>query len=599
MKKNDQIKLKVLSNIDDDIISRTAEKRYRLLKRISKQSAPDAEQIKEAKSTEKKQGKLGAIIRTKMTKKAWITTGSIAAGLVLFIGVFLVLLLAKHAPVYKGMSASGDAPVVTLQTEAEYLRSRGILLDTGTTSSTVAGSSGDVAAPESPAVDSADVEKTVKDSLKVQGAEKKIYYVDVFEPIYVTVHIENPDAFEIQSFTLNGKKYSSYMFEKGSDLENLILKIDGVSEGGIYEYTIDAIKYIDGTTIKDVRMDGDQTVRVGAYSYSSQQPHVRVSNTKIGLDSISMHVQLSDSLNLIRDTRGTAKAILYNDHQILGISNLTVNMITEVIFEDLERVSEYTFAVVLAYDDLRGGGFKVKTVYTEELVTKNYLYLSMSNVGFNSADLKLEYEQGYDDGILHSLALYQGSTKLRDLPFDTTTISNLEAGTAYTVKAKMKVGANIEEVSLTFITTKTPYTVKHYWEIEPGDALDLDGDIEVDGIKYRLVRTATHYGTAGEWVTGEVTPYHTVIKPEEQTKILAADGSTTFEYFYRRVRYTVTFDTAGGDPIPSGQYVNGETLPIPTREGYRFLGWYDQGRHTATAISKDVTLVAQWEKIVE
>jgi len=90
----------------------------------------------------------------------------------------------------------------------------------------------------------------------------KTYYALKNEDIYIHIHIDNPDGFEIVSFTLNGVKYSNYMFEPGSDLETLILKYNVGDVNGLQEYTIDAIKYIDGEDIKDVRMKGDKTVKV-------------------------------------------------------------------------------------------------------------------------------------------------------------------------------------------------------------------------------------------------------------------------------------------------------------------------------------------------
>ena len=88
------------------------------------------------------------------------------------------------------------------------------------------------------------------------------YYAMKNEDIYILVHISNPDEFEILSFTLNGVKYSSYMFESGSNLETLILKYNVGDVQGVQQYTIDAIKYVDGDKIKDVQMEGDQTVEV-------------------------------------------------------------------------------------------------------------------------------------------------------------------------------------------------------------------------------------------------------------------------------------------------------------------------------------------------
>lgn len=88
------------------------------------------------------------------------------------------------------------------------------------------------------------------------------YTAKLGENINIYIHIDNPDNFEIVSFTLNGNKYSNYMFENGSDMETLILKYNVGTQSGNFDYTIDAIKYIDGTEIKDVKIDGDRTITV-------------------------------------------------------------------------------------------------------------------------------------------------------------------------------------------------------------------------------------------------------------------------------------------------------------------------------------------------
>ena len=90
----------------------------------------------------------------------------------------------------------------------------------------------------------------------------KPYYAMKNEEVYIHIHLDNPAEYEILSFTLNGKKYSSNMFERGSDLHTIVLKYNVGDANGVQEYSIDAIKYVDGDRIKDVRMDGDKTVQV-------------------------------------------------------------------------------------------------------------------------------------------------------------------------------------------------------------------------------------------------------------------------------------------------------------------------------------------------
>ena len=66
-------------------------------------------------------------------------------------------------------------------------------------------------------------------------------------------------------------------------------------------------------------------------------------------------------------------------------------------------------------------------------------------------------------------------------------------------------------------------------------------------------------------------------------------------------KYTVTFNTNGGEPMKSGEYAFGEEilLPTPVRAGYKFSYWsvgsmfYPEGK-TFTVPAKNVTLTANW-----
>ena len=70
--------------------------------------------------------------------------------------------------------------------------------------------------------------------------------------------------------------------------------------------------------------------------------------------------------------------------------------------------------------------------------------------------------------------------------------------------------------------------------------------------------------------------------------------------------FTVTFDAKGGSDVPAQHRMYGELLEIPeqpTREGYRFTGWYtdaacfDLWDTENRVIETDMTLYAGWEKI--
>ncbi|MFF2179474.1 InlB B-repeat-containing protein [Lysinibacillus sp. NPDC058147] len=75
---------------------------------------------------------------------------------------------------------------------------------------------------------------------------------------------------------------------------------------------------------------------------------------------------------------------------------------------------------------------------------------------------------------------------------------------------------------------------------------------------------------------------------------------------WKKISYTVTFDTNGGSKVPSQSVGAGELVKAPStpvKEGYTFAGWYkDKGLTEAwnfnrDVVTKDITLYAKWSKI--
>ena len=70
--------------------------------------------------------------------------------------------------------------------------------------------------------------------------------------------------------------------------------------------------------------------------------------------------------------------------------------------------------------------------------------------------------------------------------------------------------------------------------------------------------------------------------------------------------FTITFDSRGGTDVPAQNQMYGELLEVPeppTREGYRFTGWYTDAacdmlcNVEVQTIETDMTLYAGWEKL--
>ncbi len=292
------------------------------------------------------------------------------------------------------------------------------------------------------------IEEEIKSSLEIVGSGKEVYYANPNEDIYIFIHISNPDNYEIMSFTLNGKKYSSYMFENGSDMETLILKYNVGANSGIQEYTIDAIKYIDGTEIKDVIMDGDKTVLAGIKV--DNQVTASLNNVIIQTNTLSFDVEIKDDDNLISYSQGCLKAVVYDGENVVATKDLTVGD-NNVSFDNLSTSTLYQCAIVGYYDDLSGEGFAMNTLYKEAFYTKAIVLFDNIIVSQESVQFDFLWDSEFQDKTLTALKLYKGNT-LTELSATATAVNNLLSNTIYTLIAEYKTGEKTENISLEFKT---------------------------------------------------------------------------------------------------------------------------------------------------
>ena len=285
----------------------------------------------------------------------------------------------KQVPVYKGMTISRSFATSSAATAAE---------DNGNHYGHFKGdhdNRNDEVDQNKPFEDpnAPSIENKANSTLDVVGSAESIYYADKNQDIFITIRLSNPDSYEILSFTLNGKKYSNYMFEDGSDMENLVLKVNVGDVGGIVEYTIDAIKYVDGTEIKDVRMDGDRTVKAGVRA--SDQTYVTVTNEQKSMTSISFDAQIVDLYSLIEKSGGYAKAVLYDGANMLT-KDIKVGEKTNIVFDNLTPNTVYQYGVIALYDNLSGNGAKLNTIYKKAVYTDTIVLFKDVQVGKESIE---------------------------------------------------------------------------------------------------------------------------------------------------------------------------------------------------------------------
>lgn len=294
------------------------------------------------------------------------------------------------------------------------------------------------------------IENKANSTLDVVGAAESIYYADKNQDIFITIRLSNPDSYEILSFTLNGKKYSNYMFESGSDMENLVLKVNVGDVGGIVEYTIDAIKYVDGTEIKDVRMDGDRTVKAGVRA--SDQTYVNVTNEQKTMTSISFDAQVVDLYSLIEKSGGYAKAVLYDGVNMLT-KDIEVGEKTNIVFDNLTPNTVYQYGVVALYDNLSGNGAKLNTLYKKAVHTDTIVLFKDVQVGKESIEWGFVWNESFANKQMSEISLWQNGAKVQDVDATAMRLDSLKSNNKYILKATYKNLQNQDEtISIEFVT---------------------------------------------------------------------------------------------------------------------------------------------------
>ena len=261
--------------------------------------------------------------------------------------------------------------------------------------------------------DKEELENDIEDIVKVtvSGDETTKYYVNPGEVFTVEVHIDNPDDCEIQSFTLNGKKYSNYMFNTGSTMELLLLDVTAPTNPGYVEYTIDAIKYIDGVEIKDVRLDGEQTIKAGV-KYT-KDPVVEVLRTNIGVDDVEISLKLTDEQEVLKGNE--VRIYLSDGKEIVGEKTLVLgdNLIQ---FDNLLTDKIYEYGVFTHYDLLDGEFDSVRALHTNSFNTLKAF--SFKNVSATQNSIRFDFDQKGEGNVIYSIALYDadnGGTLVKKL----------------------------------------------------------------------------------------------------------------------------------------------------------------------------------------
>lgn len=273
------------------------------------------------------------------------------------------------------------------------------------------------------------IKDAIDDFLDVITTERVEYYAKKGEKFNIVVHLYNPTEYEILSFTLNERKYQSYEFKEGSNSTELIIEVDAGMKPGLKEYTIDAIKYVDKTEIKDVRMDGKRTVKAGI-KYDVL-PTATVIEEAITSTSYSSIIELKDDNNLMNTQNGMyfflydGTNIVYNTLLQVGLNNIS--------YDNLQMGSNYEYMIIGIYDDFSGKGKQAVNLGSKKFTSLDGFIVEDATCTKNSISLSIKEES--NKATINEINLLIGEEIVRTINnIDNVVFENLLTNTNYTVQ---------------------------------------------------------------------------------------------------------------------------------------------------------------------
>ena len=496
--------------------------------------------------------------------------------LLTFGGGILRLIGGKQIPVYEGMTVASEY-AGTPQESLGWATVKPML-------QFAAGDGQETEPPKEPPKlphDSKPIEEVVESTLQVEGSGEPPYYAKPNQDIYITVHINNPDKFEILSFTLNGEKYSSYMFEEGSDMEHLVLKVNVGDRAPceILTYTIDAIKYIDGTEIKDVRMEGDDTVQVGI------APDVTVTE-KIGTQTLSLTLTPREPHASSSENQIEIYAVLYDGKTLINKKKISLtDVAVTVSFEGLDEKTTYQYGIVALYHVVDGE--KTVTYVLKEKTVSTLPFVEFTDVSRDHHSLNFRL-QWYGENTGTSLALYQEDTFVRELSMNDTVVDALKVGTPYRLVLTYTDGDAVRTVELEipiygyspvkngeiskeyspliqlFNQTTMDYRLHLGCDITATDDPNVYAvagrivEIMTDGILGKLVAIETANGDTFYYKSlGSIADGLSVGQSVSFGQVIGTVGNTLFDEVAESPHLHLEIIAANGKTLDPGKYMNG------------------------------------------
>ena len=282
--------------------------------------------------------------------------------------------------------------------------------------------------------------------------------------IILDLAFENPDEFEIDSFTVSEKEggsvtYTTADYLEGSSSTHIYVNV-GKMQDVTLNYEVGNITYLDEGVSKPVMIKGETNLTLSPSSDPTPPPveeheyTFTFENREIYTDSASFSFKIEDNYDMLVNMR----AVLYRNDTVVESQIINKENEVKISFDKLLYNSEYHLEIISDVVD-NGEVKEEEKIFTHDFSTSKYFDEISITPSFISADISV-VNKAQNVSVDSIRLLSEADELVKDVTTQESvfSISDLLANTTYKVEFTFSVsGEHTYKTTQTFTTLK--YTV--------------------------------------------------------------------------------------------------------------------------------------------
>ena len=282
--------------------------------------------------------------------------------------------------------------------------------------------------------------------------------------IILDLAFENPDEFEIDSFTVSEKEggsvtYTTADYLEGSSSTHIYVNV-GTMQDVTLNYEVGNITYLDEGVSKPVMIKGETNLTLSPSSDQTPPPveeheyTFTFENSEIYTDSASFSFKIEDNYDMLVNIR----AVLYRNDTVVESQSINKENEVNISFDNLLYNSEYHLEIISDVVD-NGEVKEEEKIFTHDFSTSKYFDEISITPSFISAGVSV-VNKAQNVSVDSIRLLSEADELVKDVTTQESefNISDLLANTTYKVEFTFSVsGEHVYKTTQTFTTLK--YTV--------------------------------------------------------------------------------------------------------------------------------------------